>query len=157
MSPSPEMLKVKKDPRVRAIALVSRQEGTEKEGMKDVQCLRFFLEIPIPYSDRKESTSFSEPVEIKFVDYRKVPGEWRGLGLSVFFHMYVGYDRPITTFLKKVNGVTNYHFRVVVGNDWDSLGVQDWHCHELYGVIGDDHYLLAKEVGPQGLSSPVRW
>ena len=156
MTPSPEFLKVKKDPRVRTIALVSRKEST-KDQMVDVCCLRLFLDVEIPYTERTECVSVDEPVEIRFIDYRKVPGENKGKGLIVFFYMYNHYESPIKTFLRKINGVTNFHFRVVVGNSWESLEKANWHCHELYGVIGDDHYLLAKEVGPQNSASPVQW
>jgi hypothetical protein len=95
------------------------------------------------------------PIEIKFerYDYTQRPIQ------RVSFAISAGYEHRshLRTFLKKIRKESEVSFIVIVNNDNENIKNAGMECHQLYGIVDNNTYLLESFVGPVNTVSAVQF
>jgi len=147
-------LKAKKDKNLSAFLVIQR-----KEEEIDRTYIRLCLEVPVKFSDRKETVFVETDTEIRIDNYsgwngeKKVPNE-------ICFHesVYPSTGQGhIITFLSAIRKESDVKFRIVAWSSSDNLKNVGFTTHILYGRIDEKEYLLSTYVGPENLASPVKY
>jgi len=146
-------LQAKKDKNLRAFLVIQRKEETDRT------YIRLCLDVPVKFSDRKESVFVETDTEIRVDNYSgRNGGKKEPIEISFYESVYPTCGPGhISTFLNAIKKDSDVKFRIVAWSASDNLRNVGFTQHILYGRIDDKEYLLSTYVGPENSASPVKY
>lgn len=157
-------LKAKNDKNLTAMLIIDRYEYTDNTLSEQIRkkYIRLCLDMKNKYTDQSEMVFVESNTDIYYEDYSgksiiKYAEDNKTLKTCFHCSVYKYHANHINTFLKAIKKDSEVKFKVITFNNSEWNKDNNSNCHQLYGIVNDNFYLLDVYNGSQNLASPVQY